>query len=58
MSRIEGKIATIPQQLEENDRKLEDLIAKIINIESNSCNYESLVNGDKASRTEANNPKK
>ena len=39
MSKIEAKISTFPQQLEENDKKLEDIIAKIINIESNKCDY-------------------
>ena len=39
MSKIEAKISTFPQQLEENDKKLEDVIAKIINIESSKCDY-------------------
>ena len=39
MSKIEAKISTFPQQLEENDKKLEDIIAKIINIESSKCDY-------------------
>lgn len=39
VSKIEAKISTFPQQLEENDKKLEDVIAKIINIESSKCDY-------------------
>ena len=36
---LEEKIKTIPDDLDENDKVLEDIIAKIINMESNNCNY-------------------
>lgn len=39
LSKIEAKISHFPRQLEENDKMLEDIIAKIINIESSKCDY-------------------
>ena len=39
LSKLDTKVQTFPKQFEENDRILEDIISKIINIESNKCNY-------------------
>ena len=39
LTNLEERLKTIPDELDENDKVLEDIIAKIINMESNNCNY-------------------
>ena len=39
LSKVEDGIGLIPKEMSQIDACIEDIIAKIINIESNKCNY-------------------